>query len=120
MSGTKTANSVAIKFSSIPSNVNIGDVLYHQISNGTNYQIGKITTITTDSNDLKVVNVAVATNIGHLSASFGTNGFWYAAKDSVAESFGLKGYFAKIKLTNNSTEKVEVFSVNSEVSKSFP
>lgn len=120
MSGTKTASSVAIKFSSIPSNVNIGDVLYQQISNDTNYKIGKITTITTDSNDLKVVNVAVATNIGHLSASFGTNGFWYAAKDSVAESFGLKGYFAKIKLTNNSTDKVEVFSVNSEVSKSFP
>ena len=41
-------------------------------------------------------------------------------KNSVAESHGILGHYGVFTLTNNNTEKVELFSVESEVMKSFP
>lgn len=120
MGGTKSGSVLTVQFSDLPSNISINDTLYQQLSNGTSYKIGKISTVTTDSGGLKVLTISSATNIAHLGATFGTNGFWYVAKNPIAESFGLKGYFAKIKLVNQGTNKVELFAVNSEISKSFP
>ena len=54
------------------------------------------------------------------STGAAVNDYCFAAKPPIAESFGLKGYFANIRIKNNSTSKVEVYSVNSEVAKSFP
>ena len=103
-----SSNSNVYTFSSVPGNISIGDVLYFS-SGGSYTKIGVIsyknnTTITTVS-----------------SLSTPSNGdFIFVAKNSVAESYGLKGYYASIRLTNNGTSPVEVFAVNSEVSKSFP
>jgi hypothetical protein len=45
--------------------------------------------------------------------------FCFVAKNPEAESYGLKGYHANVRLTNNTTEPLELFAVNSEVVKSF-
>jgi hypothetical protein len=95
-------------FTSVPNNVSIGDVLYSS-SGGSYTKIGVIS-----SKDLTSITTAS-------SLSTPSNGdFIFVAKNSVAESYGLKGYYASIRLTNNGTTPVEVFAVNSEVSKSFP
>ena len=95
-------------FNSVPNNVSIGDVLYSS-SGGSYTKIGVISS--KDSTSITTVS----------SLSTPSNGdFIFVAKNSVAESYGLKGYYASIRLTNNGTTPVEVFAVNSEVSKSFP
>jgi len=95
-------------FSSVPGNVSIGDVLYS--STGGSYT--KIGNITSKSSSTITLSSSLSTP---------SNGdFIFVAKNSVAESYGLKGYYANIKLTNSGTTPVEVFAVNTEVSKSFP
>jgi hypothetical protein len=41
-------------------------------------------------------------------------------KDSVAESYGTRGDFLTVTLTNASTDNVEIFEVGASVFKSFP
>lgn len=41
-------------------------------------------------------------------------------KNQVAESLGIVGHYAIVDLENESTEKVEIFVVNSEIQKSYP
>jgi hypothetical protein len=41
-------------------------------------------------------------------------------KDPVAESFGMLGYYLEFTLTNSNTTATELFSVNSQVFKSYP
>lgn len=41
-------------------------------------------------------------------------------KNSQAESYGLRGYFMELTLTNDSTSEVELFEVSSEIFKSYP
>jgi len=38
------------------------------------------------------------------------------SKDKSANTSGIAGYYAKIKLTNSSTEKIELFSLGSDIS----
>jgi hypothetical protein len=95
-------------FNTVPHNISIGDVLYSS-SNGSYTKVGTITSKTKTS-------VTVDTELSTPSQGQ----FMFVAKSTVAESYGLKGYYASIRLTNNGTLPVEVFAVNSEVSKSFP
>jgi hypothetical protein len=44
----------------------------------------------------------------------------FTTKNSVAESYGATGYYMEFKLTNNNTSAVELFTVDSDVFKSFP
>jgi hypothetical protein len=46
--------------------------------------------------------------------------FFFYVKNSVAESHGVLGHYCTFTLQNNSTSKIELFSVESEVMKSFP
>jgi hypothetical protein len=95
-------------FSTVPSNISVGDVLYSS-SGGAYNKIGKITNKTSTT---VTVDSPVSTPV---------NGqFLFAAKNTVAESYGLKGYYASVRLTNTGTTPVEVFAVNTEVAKSFP
>lgn len=95
-------------FNTVPHNISIGDVLYSS-SNGAYTKVGVISAKT---------NTSVTVDSELSTPSQGQ--FMFVAKDTVAESYGLKGYYANIKLTNSGTTPVEVFAVNSEVSKSFP
>lgn len=95
-------------FSTVPSNISVGDVLYSS-SGGAYNKIGKITNKTTTT--VTVDNPVSTPSAGQ---------FIFAAKNTVAESYGLKGYYASVRIVNNGTSPVEVFAVNTEVSKSFP
>jgi hypothetical protein len=95
-------------FNSVPGNISIGDVLYFS-SGGSYTKIGVISS--KDSTTITTASTMTTPSNGD---------FIFLAKNSVAESYGLKGYYANIRLTNNGTLPVEVFAVNSEVSKSFP
>lgn len=46
--------------------------------------------------------------------------FILSVKNSMAESYGLRGYYMEVQLDNTSTDQVEVFQVSSEVFKSYP
>lgn len=103
-----SSSSNVYTFSSVPGNVSIGDVLYSS-SGGAYTKIGSIVSKT---------NTTI-TLLSSLSSP--SNGdFIFVAKNSVAESYGLKGYYASIRLVNNGSSPVEIFAVNTEVSKSFP
>ena len=41
-------------------------------------------------------------------------------KDAVAESYGARGYYMQVNLTNTKTTAVELFAITSEVFKSYP
>jgi hypothetical protein len=103
-----SSNSNTYTFTSVPGNVSIGDALYFS-SGGSYSKIGVISS--KDSTTITTVSSLATPSNGD---------FIFVAKNSVAESYGLKGYYASIRLTNNGTLPVEVFAVNSEVSKSFP
>tara|TARA_R110002124_G_scaffold87684_1_gene225528 strand:+ start:84 stop:467 length:384 start_codon:yes stop_codon:yes gene_type:complete len=44
-----------------------------------------------------------------------TNSFLMFSKNNKANIGGLKGYYAQVNLTNNSDEKIELYSVSSEI-----
>ena len=98
---------LAYTFTTVPGAVAIGDVIYRAVGGAYN-RIGAIT-----DNNGTVVTVGTA----DITPSAGD--FIFAAKSPIAESYGLKGYYASIRLVSSSTNPVELYAVNSEVSKSF-
>ena len=94
-------------FSAVPSALSIGDVLYQAVGGAYN-RIGAIT-----NNDGTTITVGTASIIPNV------NDFIFGAKSPIAESYGLKGYYASVRLVSGSTSAVELYAVNSEVSKSF-
>lgn len=101
-------NNLTYSFNFVPSTIAIGDSLYR--AQGGSYQLVGVVSGKT-SQTLTVGGSTVVPNPGD---------FFFGAKSPIAESYGLKGYFANIKLVSNSTSPVEIFAVNSEISKSFP
>jgi len=91
----------------IGSIVSVGDVLYRD--NAGIQLIGTITALTST-----VVTVAV-TSITPVAGNF----ILYI-KNAEAESYGARGYYMEVLLENASTSEVELFTVSSEVFKSFP
>ena len=100
-------------FGEVPSEVSVGDSLYKATSTGGYQLVGTIASVTPGAQ-----NTVLATSASAITPS--VNDFMFAAKSPVAESYGLKGYFAKVKISNTSTSKVEVYAVNTEAAKSFP
>lgn len=95
-------------FSMVPNNINVGDKLFVDDS-GTPVLVGTITNVT--PTQIAVDTVLVAPPAGS---------FMFVGKSPVAESSGLKGYYAEVTLTNTDSGAVELFAVNSEIVKSFP
>lgn len=83
-----------------------GDSLY--FNDGATKLVGVIDTVSD-----KTISTVSSTNVPT------SNDFCFVVKNPQSESFGLRGYHAKIKLTNNSTSFVELYAVNSEVIKSY-
>jgi hypothetical protein len=97
-----------ISFSAVPNSVRVGDSLYY--SNGSvNMKAGNITDIS--EGDITVDSDADMPSVGD---------FAFSTKDPRAESFGLKGYYASIRLVNQDSGSVELYAVNGEIIKSFP
>lgn len=106
---------------SIGSIVSIGDYLYYSLppSYSSPVLCGRITNIVVNYPS-GVNRLVVDTTItGGGVPPIGTPYFMYI-KGSVAESHGVLGHYCLFTLENNSTSKVELFAVESEVMKSYP
>jgi hypothetical protein len=91
--------------------VSIGDLAYRNDA-GTIEFIGAITAFT---------NTSITINNTPPSANAVSNGDYILyIKNSVAESYGARGYYMQYELENGSTDRVELFSVKSNVFKSYP
>jgi hypothetical protein len=96
-----------ITYANVPDMVNVGDVLY-QLNSGTPELIGTITDLTATT---IVVNAITTTPV---------NGYFsYVLKNARVQGSEIRGYFAKVKLTNNDNEIVELYAVNSNIIKSY-
>lgn len=92
---------------SVGSIISIGDMIYY----GTTPSLGGVVTGISG----KVITIDTT------SGSAPSNGdFILYVKNTVAESHGVMGHYCEYELTNDSTSKVELFSVGSESMKSFP
>ena len=99
---------ITLTFSfNIGSNVSIGDKLYRD--NAGIELIGTITGLTSTSITMNVTSITPV--IGD---------YVLYIKDAEAESYGARGYYMETLLSNSSTSEVELFSISSEVFKSFP
>lgn len=94
----------------LDSSLSIGDKAYY-LDSLTNdiVEIGIITSKTAQS--ITITTVVNAPTPGD---------FILYVKNSVAESYGARGYYAEVTLTNRSTDEVEIFEVSSNVFKSNP
>ena len=105
-------NPVTITFAfTINPMVNVGDTAYKQGAALTDppIAIGPITAKT--ANDITITVTAsmpVATDV------------ILAIKDAEIESYGSRGYYMEVQLTNSLTTQVELFSISSEAFKSYP
>ena len=125
VTGSASALNVAFPISpeltEIGSIVSVGDYLYYSLppSYSTPVLCGQITNIVVDypaGNNRIVVNASIAGG----SVPPITTPFFMYIKGSVAESHGVLGHYCVFTLENNSTSKVELFAVESEVMKSYP
>lgn len=90
-----------------------GDTLYFKNAVGITFIIGIIIGYTY-KDGTATFYTATETN----TPSFGD--LLIISKNKIAESYGLRGPFMMAQLTISGTDKVEIFSVSSEISKSFP
>ena len=106
---------ITLTFSfNIGSNISIGDKLYRD--NAGIELIGTITGLTDTSIEMfpnpPVIPVTSITPV--------IGDYVLYIKDAEAESYGARGYYMETLLSNSSTSEVELFSISSEVFKSFP
>ena len=85
-----------------------GDVAYI----GGASAITEIGTISSHTSTSITINTSSATPV--------VTDFIMYLKDAVAESYGARGYYMQVNLTNTKTTAVELFAITSEVFKSYP
>ena len=111
--GVAAYNSLVFTFANpIPSTVMVNDTIYISADPG-NVALQKVGTIASLTSTTITVSAAAVTP--------NTNGdFVVAVKDSTAESYGARGSYMEVKLTSDSTDSVELFTVSSDAMKSYP
>ena len=78
-------------------------------------------TITAIASNTITISLTSDGSCGTIAGSAPSNGdFILIIKNSIAESYGARGYFMEVQLTNSDTTEAELFSIGSEVFKSFP
>ena len=102
---------------SINASLQVGDIIYYQTPSIN----GSFNTI--DSNSIikygSVIALAANTiTVNTIDADPAVGDFILFVKNSVINTSSLAGYFADVKLENNSTDKIELFSVGSEITES--
>jgi|21_taG_2_1085346.scaffolds.fasta_scaffold00239_6 hypothetical protein len=121
---------VNIPFQNINASIGVGDILYY--STPTN-----LGTSTFDATDISnTIEFGVVQSVGTPTFSGGvyttvlgvlypatvnsppTNALWSFVKDKKVNNSSLLGYYMQATFSNNSTKKVELFSIGSEFSES--
>lgn len=117
---------VVINFSVSPliqiSNITTaGDYLYFmQLPSKTVYFAGKIKEIIRDY-PAGINRIIVDSSLAGAVYPIPINdAYFFSIKNSVAESHGILGHYAKFTLENTNTSKIELFLAQSEIMKSFP
>lgn len=111
-----TINSTILTFAfTLDSILSVGDAIYY----GSTPTLGG--TITAIASNTITISLTSDGSCGTIAGSAPSNGdFILIMKNSIAESYGARGYFMEVQLTNSSTTEVELFSIGSEAFKSFP
>jgi len=118
--GTTTTYNFSISpLISIGSIISVGDYLYYIEVGGTTLLLGGVVT---------EINIDLPNGINNLVVDTSTIGenpttetpFVMYIKNAVAESHGILGHYCVFEMQNSSTGKVELFTVDAEVMKSFP
>lgn len=108
---SSTPSAVVITFAfNLDGATSIGDRLYKN-SSGSLVLIGDITGLTSTT-------MTVYTTSGGSVPLI--SDFLMVVKNSQTESYGSRGFYMEVKLENEDTTEVELFSIGSEIFKSFP
>jgi hypothetical protein len=104
----------------IGSIISVGDYFYFSLPPYTTPVLaGAVTAITVDL--INGINrITINTTIPGTTPIPIQNAFFLYIKNSVAESHGVLGHYCTFNIVNGSTDKVELFAVESDVMKSFP
>ena len=115
-----------LEFKSINVSLQVGDIIYYSTTDIN----GPYTTIDTDNitklGDVLAINgnTIIVRPIDMYSLETGTipspqlNDYFMFTKNQVVNTSSLVGYYADVRFENNSKEKAEIFSVNSEITES--
>ena len=95
----------------------VGDIAYYVKNDDTS------TSVTSFADSVRRIGKITSIGTSHIVVDSFTNtpptgAFLMFSKDKVANNTSLVGYFAEVKLSNNSTEKAELFSLGSEITPS--
>jgi len=104
----------------IGSVISIGDYLYFALPPYTTPQLaGQVTSI--NQNYPQGINqIQIDTSIPDTVPIPIQDAYFLYIKNSVAESHGVLGHYCVFRLTNNQSDKIELFAAESEVMKSYP
>ena len=91
--------------------ISIGDMAYRNNA-GSPQKLGKIVGVSG-----KTITINTTVTGGNIPL---VNDFIFYFKNSVAESYGVRGYYMQIELENANTSRVEMFSIGSSIFKSLP
>jgi hypothetical protein len=104
----------------IGSIISVGDYFYFSLPPYTTPVLaGAVTAITVDLVN-GINRITINTTIPGTTPIPIQNAFFLYIKNSVAESHGVLGHYCTFNIVNGSTDKVELFAVESDVMKSFP
>jgi len=104
---------------SLGSIISIGDLVYFLKSTNVPLFAGKVSAITVDY-PAGVNRLTIDTSPVGTVPLDRNNAYFLYIKNSVAESHGVLGHYCVFDITNSENKKVELFTVQSEVMKSFP
>ena len=109
---SSTPSLVLIAFSyNLGSIISIGDIAYRNYL-GSPQKLGKIVGVS--GNTITIDTTVIG---GHIPTS---SDFILYFKNPVAESYGLRGYFMQFEMENTKTTQIQLFSVGTNIFKSFP
>ncbi len=102
----QSVNGLEIRFNAVSHFVSTGDVLY-QLNGAANEIIGTIETVV--GNIVTVTAITTTPTVGLYS---------FSKKNARIEGSEIRGYYMEVELTNNDSEQVELFAVNTNAAKS--
>jgi len=97
-----------------------GDIIY-RINNSltTKQKIGMVSTRSYDPT-LNRTTIRIIAPPGSALVTPLVGDFILSVKNSISESFGLRGYYMELQIDNTNTNQTEIFQVSAEVFKSYP
>jgi hypothetical protein len=84
----------------------VGDIVYFLNSDGEKRKIGEC---------INISNKSITCNIEPWRKRPSVNDYIFFGKENIINSSGLVGYYAEVEMEIDSTEKKELFAVNSEI-----